>query len=153
MDVRLVSIDPLEHDAFFAMFAVYHRELDTFDPTSGKEPWNLEQHRQAMLEDMEGRELYWIELDGRRSGFVVTIIGPDWPDESRNVATVSEFYVTPEHRRRGVGRAAVEALLADHRERGTYEVEASILRANDGALRFWERLGFQVRFYQTSRKP
>jgi ribosomal protein S18 acetylase RimI-like enzyme len=153
VDVRLTPVDPLDHDAFFAMFAVYHRELDAFDPTAADDPWDPEGHRRAMLADMEGRELSWIQVDGRRAGFVVTLIGPDWPDESRDVATISEFYVAPEYRRRRAGSAAVETLLADHRARGTYEVEASILRANAGALRFWERQGFHVRFYQTARKP
>ena len=35
---------------------------------------------------------------------------------------------------------AVEAIVADHRERGTYEVEAGILRDNFLARAFWARM-------------
>ena len=78
---------------------------------------------------------------------------PDFPDDTRMVATISEFYVLPASRRQGVGGAAVAAILDDHRARGTFEVEAGILRDNFLARAFWARMGFELRFYQTARRP
>ena len=137
----------------FEMLAEYGRELDQFDPTAHDDPWDPQLHRQAVLDDMEGRELLWIEVAGERAGLAMVRVYPDFPDESRDVAEIAEFTVLPPFRRRGVGRAAVEAILDDHRARGTHSVDASVLRDNAPAQRFWERMGFIVRSVMTTRRP
>ncbi len=161
--IRLRSIDPSEHDAFFEVFAAYHAELDPYDadPWSSAAPGSpgahgLEAYRAAILEDLgpdSGRELFWIEADGERAGFIVTRTLPDWPDDSTNVAEIAEFYVVPTLRRRGVGAGAVQAILADHRARGTRLVEAAILDRNIPAKDFWRALGFEVQSVVTARRP
>jgi ribosomal protein S18 acetylase RimI-like enzyme len=149
-----------DYDAFFAMFEVYERELNAYDP----EPFNIEAYRAAILEDLaledSGRELFWIELTGQsgsvdapRAGFCMTRTLPDWPDDSTNIAEVTEFYLDPAYRRQGAGRAAIEVLLATHRARGTRLVEAAILRDNAPAHAFWRALGFEVHSVRTTRRP
>lgn len=151
--VTLEQVARRDTAAFFAMVREYHRELDTYDPATIERPWDHARYEAAVRADMEGRDLLWI-LDGdERAGFAMLRTLPDWPDETRTVATIVEFYVAPSFRRRGIGTAAVEALLAEQRRRGTDEVEAGILRDNAPALAFWERLGFTVRFVQTARRP
>ncbi|MDO9445195.1 MAG: GNAT family N-acetyltransferase [Dehalococcoidia bacterium] len=153
MSVTVRPVEPWEQDDYFAMMGPYHRDLDVYDPHASESHGSDEAYRAAVLADMEGRELLWIESHGIRAGFAMVRVFPDWPDESRDVATISEFYVSPAFRRHGVGRGAVEAILADHRERGTFEVEAGILRDNAAAIAFWARMGFELRFYQTARRP
>ncbi len=143
--VVLARIREREHDDFFAMFEAYHHELDPYAPHEAGEPWSIELYRRAVLDDLEGREMLWIRADGQRAGFVVVRTLPDWPHEERDVAEIAEFYVTPEYRRHGVGRAAVLALLAEHRRRGTHLVEASVLLKNEPARAFWSSLGFETR--------
>ena len=150
--VTLEAVARADYRAFFAMLRDYTRELDAYAPAA-EPPFDVDRYVAAVRDDMEGRDLLWIVADGARAGFAVVRTLPDWPDERRMVATIAEFYVTPPFRRRGVGRAAVEALLADHRRRGTYEVEAGILRDNHPARAFWERMGFELRSYQTARRP
>ena len=113
----------------------------------------MDEYRAAVLDDLEGREQLWIRADGERAGFAVVRTLPDWPREDRDVAEIAEFYVEPAFRRRGVGQAAVTALLAEHRRRGTHLVEASILRDNDAAHAFWAALGFETRSTVTRRRP
>ena len=153
MTVTLAPVPEGEHAAFFVLLRAYMAEMDRFDPDAAHTPFDVERYIAAMLEDMEGREFLWILADGARAGLAIVRTLPDFPDDRRMVATIGEFYVRPEARRGGVGRAAVEAILADHRARGTYEVEAGILRDNLPARAFWERLGFELRFYQTARRP
>jgi ribosomal protein S18 acetylase RimI-like enzyme len=151
LTVTLEPVDATSREAFFALARDYHAELDAFEVDA--RPWDFERWRAATLDDMEGRELLWIVRDGRRAGFALTRTLPDWPDESRMVCTIAEFYVVPAERRRGTGRAAVLALLAEHRRRGTSEVEAGILHRNAPALAFWEALGFRPHSVITTRRP
>lgn len=153
-EVLLIPVKAREYDAFFAMLADYTRDLSQYDTEAAEDggDWDPEIHRRSVLDDMEGRELLWIEADGERAGLAMVRVYPDFPDESRNVADIAEFTVLPAFRGRGIGSAAVETLLADHRARGTYLVDASVLRDNP-ALAFWQRLGFIVRSVNTSRRP
>lgn len=150
--VRLVAVDASEYDAYFAMFNDYALELNQYDTEASEAPWDADVHRKAVVGDMEGRELMWIEAAGQRAGLAMVRAHPDFPDDSRHLADIVEFAVLPTFRGRGIGSAAVEAILADHRARGTYSVDASVLRDNP-ALAFWQRLGFIVRSVNTSRRP
>ena len=163
MSVALEPVVMLDYDAFFDMLREYMAEMDRYDPTTAESPFDVDLYIDAMLEDMDGREFLWIvqaseqdERDGRqgrRAGMAIVRYLPDFPDDQRMVATISEFFVVPAFRRQGIGAAAVEAILDDHRQRGTYEVEAGILRDNFLARAFWARMGFELRFYQTARRP
>ncbi len=153
--VRLVPIALDERDAFFTAYETYSRELEPSDPSH--EPTDLTAYREAVEDDLSypdsGRELYWITTDGGRAGFVVLRHLPDWLDSEHLITTIAEFCVFAPHRRTGVGRAAVEAILARERARRTYEVEAGILRDNAAAHAFWGALGFEVRQVVTARRP
>ncbi|HEX4601181.1 MAG TPA: ribosomal protein S18-alanine N-acetyltransferase, partial [Gemmatimonadales bacterium] len=61
--------------------------------------------------------------------------------------------VAPGHRRRGVGRALVEAMLARCGERGVTTVYLEVRESNSGARRLYETVGFhevarRARYYQ-----
>ncbi len=153
--VRLVPIALGERDAFFAAYEAYSAELEPFDPA--QEPTDVAAYREAVEDDLSyedsGRELSWILVGGERAGFVVLRHLPDWLDPDRMITTIAEFCVFAPHRRGGIGRAAVLAILAQERARGTYEVEAGILRDNEAAHAFWGALGFEVRQVHTARRP
>ena len=153
MTVTLEPVLFLDYDPFFDMLREYMAEMDRYDPSTQHTSFDVDLYIEAMLEDMDGREFIWILQDGQRAGMAIVRTLPDFPDDQRMVATIGEFYVLPAFRRQGVGSAAVDAILADHRERGTYEVEAGILRDNFLARAFWARMGFELRFYQTARRP
>lgn len=156
--VELREIARGEFDGLFAMIAPYIEELDAFDPLEPAGPEYgraLRERYEAELDGDDGpeRELFWILDRGERAGFLLSRRYAEWPGGEREMASVSEFYVTPPYRRRGVGRAAVEAWLALHRERGTWLVEADVMRENHAARAFWASLGFEVQMLQTARRP
>ena len=153
MSVTIAPVEARDPDAFFAMLRAYMVELDRYDPAATDAPFDVDRYRDAMRRDADGREFLWILEDDARAGLAIVRTLPDFPDATRTVATIAEFYVLPGARRRGVGTAAVEALLAEHRRRGTDEVEAGILAGNAPALAFWARLGFVTRSVHTSRRP
>ncbi|TAJ20015.1 MAG: GNAT family N-acetyltransferase [Dehalococcoidia bacterium] len=153
--VRLGPIEAWEHDDFFAAYEAYSQELEPFDPAH--ETTDVAAYRAAVEDDLayedSGRELSWILADGTRAGFVVLRHLPDWLDPNRMITTIAELCVFESHRRAGIGRAAVDAILAQERARGTYEIEAGILRDNAAAHAFWSALGFEVRQVVTARRP
>ena len=152
MDIELRNVRPDEFDAFFELFAVYHDELGPSDPIE-PQPRPTEPYRRAFAEDPEGQRLRWILADGRRVGFLITRITPDWPEEELLVGEVVDSYVVPSHRRRGVAEAAVGSWLEELREAGVALAEANVLRDNTLGLAFWEAQGFVVRSLQTARRP
>ena len=141
-----------ERTDFLDMLADYLIELDAYEL-----PWDpaptAEAYALAFEDDPGGQRIEWIVADGEHAGFLISRVVPDWPEEGRDVGEVMECYVAPPFRRRGVGRAAVEAWLARQREDGVTVVEASVLSRNVPALAFWERMGFEVRAVQTVRRP
>jgi ribosomal protein S18 acetylase RimI-like enzyme len=54
------------------------------------------------------------------------------------------MWVAPASRRQGTGRALVEAIAEWGREWGARRVVLWVISGNDGALRFYERIGFRV---------
>ncbi len=152
MNVTLAPVDGRTLDDFVALFDEYRRELDAYSP-SGRDTLPIERYRDALRRDPEGQELLWIEADGARAGFLLLRRFEDWPDSSRTVVDIAECYVVPPYRRQGVGRAAIEALLARERARETALIEASVLPRNQTALAFWEALGFTAHSIRTARQP
>jgi GNAT superfamily N-acetyltransferase len=57
-------------------------------------------------------------------------------------ALVTELFVAPAVRRRGVGRALVRAALDWARARGALRVEVRVVARNDAGQSFWRALGF-----------
>ena len=56
---------------------------------------------------------------------------------------IVRFTVDAGSQRQGIGRKAVELVLAELRTRGHDEVEVSFVPAPNGAEGFWRRLGFE----------
>ena len=153
VDVALVPVGEREYGDYFTLMREYMRELDAYDPAGAESDADFERRRERTLDDMEDRELLWIVADGERAGLLMVRSDPRWVNPDETVASISEFYVLPGFRRRGVGTAAVEALLAEHRARGTAEMQADILRDNEPARAFWARMGFELQMYLTARRP
>ncbi|HEX8789615.1 MAG TPA: GNAT family N-acetyltransferase [Polyangiaceae bacterium] len=86
------------------------------------------------------------ELDGAVVGFVEVGLRShaDGCDAERAVGFIEGWYVEPEHRRRGVGRALVQAAEAWARSRGCREMGSDALVDNDASLLAHEALGFEV---------
>jgi ribosomal protein S18 acetylase RimI-like enzyme len=64
-------------------------------------------------------------------------------DDAENAELVS-MWVAPSHRRAGVGRALVDAVLAWARTRGARTLFLLVTCTNDTAIKFYERLGFTM---------
>lgn len=79
------------------------------------------------------RRPYWIVADGVRVGFC--LVNAYAPSGRPIDQAIAEFGIAPEHRRAGLGQAAVRAVLARHP--GQWELQ--VHRANRQGFAFWPR--------------
>lgn len=106
--------------------------------------------REAQFDDAEWarRALRWngdrgigfIAMDG---GAACGIAGA-LLDEDEATAQLVSMWTAPTHRRRGVGRLLVESVVAWAARRGVQTLQLKVTSGNDGAIRFYERLGFSM---------
>lgn len=151
MAFGLVPVQEDDLNELYAMFNAYWTELEAFDPLA--EMLAEADRRQEMVEDAEDQEWLWIELDGAHVGFMMLQTLYDEPLVNLRTQDIRDVYVEPFHRRKGLAKAAVEALLVREREHGSSLVTADVLRDNAAALAFWESMGFAVRAHRTARRP
>jgi ribosomal protein S18 acetylase RimI-like enzyme len=89
------------------------------------------------------RQPYWAIADGRRVGFVTYTV-----DAAKHSASIDDFYVMPDARRRGYGTAMVQAVYAQLDTHGVALVELNVRRDNPHAFAFWEAQGFRIALYR-----
>jgi ribosomal protein S18 acetylase RimI-like enzyme len=78
------------------------------------------------------------EEDGRAVGFLFCVLG----DRGRRTAHVTDIYVRPDARRRGIGRALLAEVVEPARAARLDHVSLEVLLRNTEARRLYERLGF-----------
>jgi ribosomal protein S18 acetylase RimI-like enzyme len=59
---------------------------------------------------------------------------------------ISDVWVEPEARRRGIAEALLRQAIGWMREQGAHSIEAQILKDNEGSWRLFESLGFQLEY-------
>jgi ribosomal protein S18 acetylase RimI-like enzyme len=83
------------------------------------------------------------ELDGAIAGYVK--LGPILPIESvRHVLEIKGLAVSPAHRRRGVGRALMDAAVHEATTRGARKLTLRVLGPNAGARDLYAACGFEI---------
>jgi ribosomal protein S18 acetylase RimI-like enzyme len=78
------------------------------------------------------------EENDRPLGFLFCILG----DRGRKTAHITDFYVRPEARNKGVGKDLLAEVVGPAREAGLDHVSLEVLIRNADARRLYERLGF-----------
>jgi [ribosomal protein S18]-alanine N-acetyltransferase len=81
------------------------------------------------------------EADGRVAGFAAATL---LVDGTENRCELDTMAVDPGARRRGMGRALLEAVLAWAAERGARRMGLEVRRSNAAALALYGRMGFAV---------
>jgi len=91
-------------------------------------------------------DAYWIEPE--RLPFVIEdggeAVGLCFVRVLMDCWSIAEFYVVPDRRRGGLGRAAVDSIADQARRAGVASLEAKVHPDNRQALPFWLSVGFAV---------
>jgi GNAT superfamily N-acetyltransferase len=104
-----------------------------------------EGHRNRMtLAELEERMTGWLASEYRAALFVDggRVVGYALFRFDSEFVYLRQFFVCPEERRRGVGRAAI-AWLRDQVWRGAGRVRLEVLAGNRSGLAFWRAVGFR----------
>ncbi|HEX2486907.1 MAG TPA: GNAT family N-acetyltransferase [Myxococcota bacterium] len=95
----------------------------------------------AFVADPSLGRLWLIERDGCSLGYVALTFGWSFEYRGRD-GIVDELYVAPTARRRGLARAALEALLAEADALGLCAVHLEVERESGPAERLYRSIGF-----------
>ena len=144
-----ITYRPADEADFHSLEAMY-TELNAYfyevgyllpHPENVGEVW-LESFRRTL-----GRfsNVFVAEQDGKLLGFILCRLKRlPAPMGGLLVGEVSDVWVEAKARRWGVGRSLVQAGLDWLREQGVHSVEVQVLAGNEGSLKFFESLGFQL---------
>jgi [ribosomal protein S18]-alanine N-acetyltransferase len=109
------------------------------EKASFRNPWSMELLRRELGHDWS----------------IILLLEEPLPDGSRRLLGISIFWIVhdevhvlnvataPEHRRRGVGRALMEATLAEGRARKCCLATLEVRRSNEPAIQLYKAFGFR----------
>jgi ribosomal protein S18 acetylase RimI-like enzyme len=122
-----------------------HHEFDPlrFLAASDRTPDRYASFLGSQLDDPDAILLV-AESGARVIGYAYAAIeGYDWMSLRGPAAVLHDVVVDPAHRRRGVGRLLLNAVLSHLKSRGAPRVVLSTAQRNEPAQRLFERLGFR----------
>ena len=106
---------------------------------------NADQAFLAYADTARTRDDYRVRVaitGGRVVGFSISCILPNSPVyRTRWIGYINDLCVTASMRRRSIGELLVEDAVTWLRDNGADSVEVYVARRNDGAQRFWRRMG------------
>lgn len=113
--LEIVPVDPFDDEAVDAWHAVYE-EADRFDRGELTDAWLLEETRPELQQRTEllRRQAFLARVDGTAVGCALMVLPLS---ENRHRAELG-IHVAPAARRRGVGSAVLERLVAEAKEAG-----------------------------------
>jgi GNAT superfamily N-acetyltransferase len=109
--------------------------------------WGLELADRGELKSWLTDLAYVFVADGRVLGLVRATIHESgdmaWQPRPRSFAELSDLYVAPSERRKGIGEALVQEVLSAAAEAGIGDVHVfSAAQDQHAIMRFYKRLGF-----------
>ena len=106
---------------------------------------NADQRFFNYLETARSRDDYRVRLavvNDQPVGFAISCVLPNSPVyKARWIGYVNDLCVTASMRKRGIGELLVEDAVAWLRANGAETVEVYVAHYNEGAQRFWRRIG------------
>jgi ribosomal protein S18 acetylase RimI-like enzyme len=146
LTIRTAVRDDLESvDRFYRLLGDHHAELlpEVFRKVTG--PQRPEDYTTTYL-DSDDADYLLAELGGEIVGFV-SVRRASHPDiplfQPLDYVQISDAWVDPNHRGRGVGKTLFEAATRWAQARGLTRVRCTVWSANEAAQAFYLGLGFQ----------
>ena len=144
LTVRLIPL----RDADFPAYRDYFIEDYAQDLASNHGMARPDAHRQA---DASLQQLAMVpeasNAPGEPLGYLWHAI-----DGAAGTTFIYDFYVTPPHRGRGLGKAAMAALEAQLAPLGIHQIKLRVAHDNPRALALYQALGFTITGYNMAKR-
>ncbi len=131
---------------FMAAFQDFERELE---PNRAPGAEMAERHLAALeawAAEHPGGGVLVAEAETALAGFIIFGVEQEFgayvPEETRSVGRISDLWVEPASRGRGIARALIAAAEGRLRTAGLKRVEITAVAGNAGALRLYRALGY-----------
>jgi ribosomal protein S18 acetylase RimI-like enzyme len=134
--VSVGSADPSDREEIEKLIAEYHSS-EGLTPIKERISWAVDRQLRG---ESPGLLLVAREND-RIVGVALAVYTPS--AELGRVMTVNDFFVKPDHRRKGVGQELVKQLVEECKRMKIDEIGLEVLHANKAAAAFWRSVGFR----------
>lgn len=117
------------------------RDLAEFE----KAPHEVEASEASTLEDWKEHKAFDFlvaELNAEVIG--ISLYYPRYSTWKGRCFYLEDLYVKPEHRGRGIGLQLLEATAGEARKAGAIRLDWQVIDWNEGAVRFYEKLGAHI---------
>lgn len=140
------------------LVAELHEAVRRYDPSLPAAESIIDEYFAYLLSrirDTGGRFLLAADEDGSVVGYVclLGLIPPDEPDEGKErFAFISDLYVVPAYRQKGVGRQLMAEAEGLARALGASQIELNVLVGNRAASGFYRAMGYTERMVRLRKK-
>ena len=141
--LRIEKVGKSDLDAFRQMVEAYWLELMPKADVVQGESERAFYFQYQFGQDEQNRHLHWAKLQKNPIGFMNVVL-----DEDEKRATIHDFYVIPEERRKGYASEMMSWLFKFLDKRGIERIDLNVRRDNPTALAFWEAQGFGIAAYR-----
>lgn len=139
------SPKPHEMDQLTKLWAAFLQDSSATDLEFVPDSQSLsrwQDHVRKRLED-DPRQVLVAKVEGKVVGYLLYSTKVDIPLTRRyDYAMISDLYVSPEYRRRGIAGELIETCLRQLRDAGATHVRLQVLARNEAATSLYRRYGF-----------
>ncbi|MDG6986063.1 MAG: N-acetyltransferase [Nitrososphaerota archaeon] len=132
---------PGEEKDIQSLLEIYNDAVENSTSTFDLEPQTTDQRSAWFKEHTGEHPLVVVEDDGLVVGYATLSAFRDKPAYSKTAE--SSVYVRNSHRGKGIGRAAMDAIISKARELGFHTMVAGIVPPNEASVRLHMGLGFE----------
>jgi len=134
--VTIVQANPSDREEIEKLIAEYHSS-EGLMPIKERIAWAVDQQLRG-----QSPGLLLVARDGETMvGVALAVYTPS--AELGRVMTVNDFFVIPDHRRKGVGRELAKRMVEECRRMKIDEIGLEVLMGNKTAASFWKSIGFR----------
>ena len=134
MKITIEKIGSDQQETLRNLYSLYLHDLSVYaESLQASEEGSFEFDSFNLIWSKEGITPYLIRADGELAGFILLL---EKPFTKKVDVLVNDFFVLNRYRGRGVAKAAVARIFAEHK--GHYYI--SQLKNNDPAVRFWKKI-------------
>lgn len=151
-NIEIIRLSPEEWPAYRQIrLEALHSEPQAFSSTYDETRQRPDSHWQQRLRDVQDGENSWL-LFARENDRLIGLIGAMRDPDRHGYVDIISVYVARDRRGMGVGKALMEAILAEVSRTGVYQAAALSVNAEQAAaVALYRRFGFEVAAEVTDR--